>query len=126
MERLSIVNVKDQVVHRAEEEIEQNEEIDSKPDLNEVFSSEEDPSLSEQLKKQPISDLLTAIGLNERYLYANELFDGDMEDFRRVISLLNDFENESEVVEFFEKDLLNLYKILVLLLKIQQIKKPSF
>mgnify|MGYP000724557122 CR=1 FL=1 len=87
------------------EEIVENEEIPSKPDLNEQYSEEEDPSLSEQLKKQPIADLLTAIGLNERYLYANELFGGDIEDFRNVVRTLNEFNSAEEAIEYFDQQL---------------------
>jgi hypothetical protein len=83
----------------------ENEEIPSKPDLNEQYSEEEDPSLSEQLKKQPIADLLTAIGLNERYLYANELFGGDIEDFRNVVRTLNEFNSGEEAIEYFDQQL---------------------
>lgn len=91
------------------EELEQNEELESKPDLNEVFSEEEDGSLSGQLKKQPIADILSSIGLNERYSYANELFDGDVEDFKRVIGLLNDFDSAGEAIEFFNNELSSTY-----------------
>ncbi|MEQ8908332.1 MAG: hypothetical protein RIC95_04010 [Vicingaceae bacterium] len=83
----------------------EEEEVASIPDLNEQYSEEEDPSLSEQLKKQPIADLLTAIGLNERYLYANELFGGDIEDFRNVIRTLNEFNNGEEASRYFEEEL---------------------
>jgi len=85
--------------------IDARQELDSKPDLNEAFTEEEDPSLSGQLRKQPIQDLLTAIGLNERYLYANELFDGNIEDFREAIRRLNEFNNGAEAKAFFDGEL---------------------
>lgn len=91
------------------EEIEAKQELDSKPDLNEAFTEEEDPSLSGQLRKQPIQDLLTAIGLNERYLYANELFDGNIEDFREAIRQLNEFENGAEAKAYFDGELRKAY-----------------
>ncbi len=91
------------------EEMEQKEELESKPDLNEVFSEGEDASLSSQLKKQPIADLLSAIGLNERYSYANELFDGDVDDFKRAVGLLNDFDSASEAIDFFNNELSRTY-----------------
>jgi hypothetical protein len=90
-------------------QLENSEEIPAKPDLNEQYSDEEDPSLSEQLSKQPIADLLTAIGLNERYLYANELFGGDIEDFRKVIRTLNEFEHSDDALEYFEQHLIVSY-----------------
>ncbi|MEQ8625259.1 MAG: hypothetical protein RJQ00_09990 [Vicingaceae bacterium] len=91
------------------EEIEAKQELDSKPDLNEAFTEEEDPSLSGQLRKQPIQDLLTAIGLNERYLYANELFDGNIDDFRESIRKLNEFEDGAKAKAYFDSELRKKY-----------------
>ncbi len=90
-------------------EFESEEELPSKPDLNEAFTEEEDSSLSDQLQKQPIQDLLTAIGLNERYLYANELFNGDIEDFRSVIRRLNEFESGKDAKAYFDNELKESY-----------------
>lgn len=80
------------------------------PDLNQQYAGDEDPSLSEQLRKQPIADLMTAIGLNERYLYANELFEGDIEAFREVIKILNEFEHREQAVEYFKDQLIPTYE----------------
>jgi outer membrane biosynthesis protein TonB len=80
------------------------------PDLNEQYAGDEDPSLSEQLRKQPIADLMTAIGLNERYLYANELFEGDMEAFREVIKILNEFDDREQAVAYFKSQLIPTYE----------------
>lgn len=92
------------------EEIERKSGLSSKSDLNEQYAEEqEDRSLSEQLKKQPITDLLAAIGLNERYLYANDLFGGDIEEFRKVIRLLNEFDNEIEATRYFNGELRRTY-----------------
>lgn len=75
-------------------------------DLNAKFSGE-DHSLSDQLKKQPIANLLTAIGLNERYLFANQLFNGDMAKFIDEIKKLNSFEKEEEALDYFDNQLSN-------------------
>lgn len=75
-------------------------------DLNARFSSE-DHSLSDQLKKQPIANLLTAIGLNERYLFANQLFSGDMAKFIDEIKKLNSFDSEQEALDYFDNKLSN-------------------
>lgn len=84
--------------------------ISSHADINEQYADEqEDRSLSEQLKKQPISDLLTAIGLNERYLYANDLFGGDIEEFRKAIRLLNELDSETEASRYFNEELRRAY-----------------
>jgi len=94
------------VIQKEIEEISEESGISSKADINEQYAEEvEDKSVSDQLKKQPISDLMAAIGLNERYLYANDLFGGDMEEFRKVIGHLNEFSDASEATEYFNSDL---------------------
>ena len=78
--------------------------IEDYVDLNARFSSE-DHSLSDQLKKQPIANLLTAIGLNERYLFANQLFNGDMAQFIEEIKKLNSFDSEEKALAYFDNEL---------------------
>ena len=90
------------------EKLEDNNEISSKPDINEAFAKE-DKSISGHLQKQPIADLMSAIGLNERYLYANDLFEGDMEEFKNAIKMLNEFENGTDAKSFFESGLRSSY-----------------
>lgn len=86
------------------DKIKNEKELNAVPDINEALS-EKDESLSNQLQKQPITDLLTAIGLNERYLYSNELFNGDMEEFKNAIIMLNEFKTGEEARAFFENGL---------------------
>jgi len=88
------------------EEIESKEEFSSKPDLNEAYTEEEDSSISAHLEKQPISDLLTAIGLNERYLYANELFEGDIANFKESIQKLDSFDGIDSAKSYFDNELM--------------------
>ena len=90
------------------EQLEDKNEISSKPDINEAFATE-DSTISGHLQKQPITDLMSAIGLNERYLYANELFEGDMQEFKNAIKMLNEFESVMEAKSFFESGLRNTY-----------------
>lgn len=90
----------DEVIEKLEKE-----EVNSLPDLNEQYLEEEDNSLGEQLQKQPIADLVAAIGLNERYLYANELFEGDIDAFRSELSNLNNFNSKEEADQYFNEDL---------------------
>ena len=90
------------------EQLEDKNEISSKPDINEAFATE-DSTISGHLQKQPITDLMSAIGLNERYLYANDLFEGDMQEFKNAIKMLNEFESVMEAKSFFESGLRNTY-----------------
>ncbi len=89
-------------------EFESKQEISSKPDINEAFASA-DSSLSGHLQKQPIADLMSAIGLNERYLYANNLFEGDMQEFKNAIKMLNEFQSGNEAKAFFDSGLRSTY-----------------
>ena len=89
-------------------EFESKQEISSKPDINEAFASA-DSSLSGHLQKQPIADLMSAIGLNERYLYANDLFEGDMQEFKNAIKMLNEFQSGNEAKAFFDSGLRSTY-----------------
>ncbi|MBL4706872.1 MAG: hypothetical protein JKY48_00335 [Flavobacteriales bacterium] len=86
------------------EKIENETELNAVPDLNEVLSKKDD-SLSNQLQKQSITDILSAIGLNERYLYSNELFNGDMGEFKNALTMLNEFKTGDEARAFFENGL---------------------
>jgi hypothetical protein len=60
------------------------------------------PSINDQLKENkvevsdilsagPIKDLKKAIGINDRFLFINELFDGDESVFERSIKTINSF-----------------------------------
>lgn len=86
-------------------EAESKSEVSSKPDLNEAFTTDVDTSLSGQMQKSAIPDLISAIGLNERYLYANDLFDGDMIKFKDAISTLNEFNSKEEALSYFQNTL---------------------
>ncbi len=74
-------------------------------DLNTKLSGKEDGSVVDQLQKQPIADLTTAVGLNERYLYSNELFGGNMDLFREALKDLNNMSNFEDAKQFLEKEL---------------------
>ncbi|KAA3642654.1 MAG: hypothetical protein DWP98_13360 [Bacteroidetes bacterium] len=78
----------------------EDENIGNLPDINEQYA-EADASLGDQLQKQPITDLVSAIGLNERYFYANELFDGDLDEFKNELNTLNTFDNREDALKHF-------------------------
>ncbi len=50
----------------------------------------EDHSLAAKLQQNPIRDLKTAIGINDKFLLVNELFGGSMEKYNKSIENLND------------------------------------
>ena len=87
------------------EDIEESVGFSDKPDINEVYTEQEDSSVSARLEKHPINDMLAAIGLNERYLYANELFEGDISMFKQSIQKLDGMSTYEEAENYFSNDL---------------------
>lgn len=67
--------------------------------LNDRMRAEtEEPTLAKKLQKRPIKDLKTAIGINQKFLFMNELFEGENQLYYDALDYLNgltDF-NEAE------------------------------
>lgn len=54
-----------------------------------ISSTSEDKSLSRKMQSDPVSDLKKSIGINEKFSFINELFDGDLDSYNRAIEQLN-------------------------------------
>lgn len=54
------------------------------------MAMQEDASLAARLQRKSINDLKSAIGINEKFLFVNELFGGSMEKYNKSINLLNE------------------------------------
>lgn len=61
--------------------------------------------LSERLQHEPVRDLKKAIGINDRYLYINELFKGSEDAFEQAVRTLNAFSILPEAQYFLEREL---------------------
>ncbi len=80
----------------------------SATEASKIFDNvtKENPVISEEnsFKNRTLNDALfknnLQIGLNDRIAFVNQLFDGSQEDFNRVISQLNTFNNEEDA-KFF-------------------------
>jgi hypothetical protein len=59
--------------------------------LSDKLEQTEDISLAARLQKKPVTDLSSAIGINDKFLFLNELFNGSMEKFNKSIRALNSF-----------------------------------
>ena len=59
--------------------------------LGDVLEQAEDNSLAARLQRTAVSDLMTAIGINDKFLLLNELFSGSMEKYNKSIRALNSF-----------------------------------
>jgi len=66
------------------------------PSLNEKLSVSQPQTLAEKLQKKPISDLKAAIGLNQKFLFMNDLFEGENSAYNEAINKLNAFSTIEE------------------------------
>jgi len=73
-------------------------------DLNDKLK-EQTRELAQKFQDVPIKDLRKAIGINDRYLYINELFNGDEAMFERSVKTLNHFSILPEAEFWMQREL---------------------
>jgi len=61
--------------------------------------------LSEKLKETPVKDLRKAVGINDRFLFINELFRGDESMYERSIKTINGFNIYAEAEYWIIREL---------------------
>ena len=64
-------------------------------------------TVEDNLKQQPIKKLIDAFSLNDRYLFANELFHKDMNAFNELIKTIDNcscFEDAKEIISKLDWD----------------------
>jgi DNA mismatch repair ATPase MutS len=83
----------DEVIEIEEEVLAVVEEIKNDVEVEEE-QQELKSSVSDKFSQTPISSLKDAFSLNDRYLFANELFNKDMNLFNEAIKTLDACENE--------------------------------
>ncbi len=66
----------------------------------ELFEFKEATDLSERLSQSPIKDLNKAMGINERILTTNELFDGNGDAMKDALSTINRLSNFDEAKDY--------------------------
>jgi len=64
--------------------------------------NKQDKSIGLRMQKNPIKDLKTAIGINEKFLFINELFKGNMKDYTDTILRLNDMTHLAEAKDILD------------------------
>ncbi len=72
--------------------------------LNDKLKSEK-TELAETLTDPPIRDLKKGIGINDRYVFLNELFRGDEAMYERSIKTINGFRILAEAEYWMEREL---------------------
>ena len=66
-------------------------------------------SMVEKLQHKRIADLKAAIGINEKFQFINELFDGNMKEYNVAVDQVNNFSSQSEA-ESYLSNLREMYK----------------
>jgi hypothetical protein len=73
------------------------------PSLNDrITTGKHDLSLADRMHLKPISDIKAAIGINEKFQFINELFEGSADRYNEAINLLNVCSGNSEAIRLFE------------------------
>ncbi len=57
--------------------------------IAERFQSKEETSIAEKMQKSQFSNIREAIGINEKFLFINELFNGDMGRYNKILDDIN-------------------------------------
>lgn len=78
--------------------------------LNDKLAGKFEPSsLAEKLKKQPIVDLQAAIGINQKFLFMNDLFEGERNAYHESIDQLNSFDSYLDADNYIKNNLVGKY-----------------
>lgn len=83
--------------------------VSTDEDVLELFQEKKVTDLSEKLSTMPVSDLMKSMGLNERILTVNELFDGDANAFKKVMTDLNNLDSFEEAKRYLALNVVGRY-----------------
>lgn len=70
--------------------------LEQKTSIAEKFAAEQKMTLADKLKMTRINDLRTSIGINQKFLFMNDLFEGENTVFNNAINRLNSCGNGDE------------------------------
>jgi hypothetical protein len=83
-----------------------NEVVAQLPEsINEKLKENNKTELVEKLKDEPIKDLKKGIGINDRFVFINELFRGDEAMYERSIKTINNFSILAEAEYWIRREL---------------------
>ncbi len=71
--------------------------------LADVYQNDKDISLASKIQQHKISDIKTAIGINDKFLFINDIFRGEMSAYSQIIEKLNQTEGFHETLQIIEE-----------------------
>jgi hypothetical protein len=85
----------ERVVEETEKEEETAPSMDlfstTEPTIGDKYSEQQKMTVADKIHQEGINELREAIGINEKFLFINELFNGDMSKYNKVIDELDEF-----------------------------------
>lgn len=77
---------------------------DKSNSINDIINANQSGNvLANKLNKKPISNINSAIGLNDKFQYIRELFDGSADNYSTTVEKLNSFNDFDEAIKFIEQ-----------------------
>jgi len=71
--------------------------------LADVYQNDTDNSLAAKIQQNKISDIRTVIGINDKFLFINEIFKGEMSAYNKAIEKLNQTEEYHEALHIIDE-----------------------
>lgn len=73
--------------------------------LNETFQGDHKSTLAQKFNKKPITDLKTAITINQKFLFTSRLFNEDKDAFETAVEKINSFTSYLEADDYVQNSL---------------------
>jgi hypothetical protein len=85
-------------------------QYEEQPTLHDKISkTQTDSSLGKKYQKKAVEDLKKSIGINEKFSFINELFEGDLGNYNKAIDTLNQSGNLEEASNYISSQLIPKY-----------------
>lgn len=72
--------------------------------INEKLASEKKASVAEKLQQSKIDDLRTVIGINQKFLFMNDLFEGEKAHYDHTIDKINSLNSKHDVDAYLNNE----------------------
>ena len=91
---------------KADNPIIEDKKTDEISSINDKFSSNANhQTLADKLGQKPIEDLTKSIGLNQKFLFMNDLFEGENEKYKEAVETINNFSAFIDADEYINNSL---------------------
>jgi hypothetical protein len=90
-------------------DFEQTSEVISKANINEQFQTDEHKTLGGKLGKQNNLSIKKQLTLNQRFMFVNQLFEGNQQQFLQAVDQIDAFDNKQEADKYIQKTFIESY-----------------